>query len=144
MADVERRFLLTVPSSTENLVLIREFTTAVGQRAGLGEAEVGQLVLAVDEACANVMEHAYEHDDTQEVVVRATFDRETLHIVVEDTGRGFDPGAVPQEPTERLVAGRKSGGLGMRLIQSVMDEVRYEFVPGQKNELHMLKRIKRA
>ena len=144
MADVERRFLLTVPSSTENLVLIREFVTAVGQRAGLGEAEVGQLELAVDEACANVMEHAYDHDDTQEVVVRATFDRETLEIVVEDTGRGFDPGSVSRERIEPLVAGRKSGGLGMRLIQSMMDEVRYEFVPGQKNELHMLKRIKRA
>jgi len=36
------------------------------------------------------MEHAYEHDETKEVVVRATFDREVLHIIVEDTGRGFD------------------------------------------------------
>lgn len=38
----------------------------------------------------------------------------------------------------------RSGGLGMRLIKSLMDEVRYEFVPGRKNELHMLKRIRRA
>ncbi|HSF19239.1 MAG TPA: ATP-binding protein [Vicinamibacteria bacterium] len=143
MTGVERRFLLTVPSSTENLVLIREFVTTVGQQAGLEEADVGRLELAVDEACANVMEHAYGHDDTQEVVVRATFDHETLHIVVEDTGLGFDPGSVPEERLEHLIASRKSGGLGMRLIKSVMDEVRYEFVPGHKNELHMLKRIRR-
>jgi len=140
----ERRFLLTVPSSTENLVLIREFVTAVGQQAGLDEADVGRLELAVDEACANVMEHAYGHDDTQEVVVRAIFDPEMLEIVVEDTGLGFDPGSVPEERLECLIASRKSGGLGMRLIKSLMDEVRYEFVPGQKNELHMLKRIRKA
>lgn len=144
MPGVERRFLLTVPSSTENPVLIREFVTAVGQQTGLDEADVGRLELAVDEACANVIEHAYDHDDTQELVVRASFDRETIHIVVEDEGRGFDPGSVPQERLERPIAGRRSGGLGMRLIKSLMDEVRYEFVPGRKNELHMLKRIRRA
>jgi serine/threonine-protein kinase RsbW len=142
VADIERKFLLTVPSSTENLALVREFVVAVGVQAGLADADVGKLELAVDEACANVMEHAYGHDETKEVVVRATFDREVLHIVVEDTGRGFDPAVVPQENLARLIAGKKSGGLGMRLIKALMDEVRYEFIPGQKNELHMLKRIR--
>ena len=144
MPGDERRFLLTVPSSTENPVLMREFVNAVGQQTSLDEADVGRLELAVDEACANVIEHAYDHDDTQELVVRASFDRETIHIVVEDEGRGFDPGSVPQERLERPIAGRGSGGLGMRLIKSLMDEVRYEFVPGGKNELQMLKRIRRA
>jgi serine/threonine-protein kinase RsbW len=142
VTDIERKFLLTVPSSTANLALIREFVVAVGVQAGLGDADVGKLELAVDEACANVMEHAYEHDETKEVVVRATFDREVLHIIVEDTGRGFDPSRVPQEKLDRLIAAKQSGGLGMRLIKALMDEVRYEFIPGQKNELHMLKRIR--
>ena len=143
MASIERKFTLHVPSSTENLALIRDFVSIIGTQAGLNESEVGKLELAVDEACANVIEHAYGHDTTKEVIVRATFDDEALRIDVEDTGRGFDPASVPSSELERLVSERKSGGLGMRLMKSLMDEVRYEIEPGKKNELHMVKRIKK-
>ena len=143
MGSIERKFTLHVPSSTENLALIREFVSTIGKQAGMDDPEIGKLELAVDEACANVIEHAYGHDATKEVIVRATFDDESLRIDVEDTGRGFDPQSVPPAELERLVAERKSGGLGMRLMRSLMDEVRYEIEPGKKNELHMVKRIKK-
>ena len=143
MAVIERKLTLHVPSSTEYLALIREFVSTVGAQAGLDGAEVAQVELAVDEACANVIEHAYGHDATKEVVVRATFDAEELHIEVVDTGHGFDPTAVPETDVPRLVAQRKSGGLGMRLIKTLMDEVRYEIEPGRKNELHMVKRLRK-
>jgi serine/threonine-protein kinase RsbW len=143
MADIERKFTLHVPSSTENLALIREFVTSIGRQATLGDEDINNLELAVDEACANVIEHAYGHDISKEVVVRATFNEESLHISVVDTGRGFDPGSVAQQELGQLVAERKSGGLGIRLIKSLMDEVSYEIVPGQKNELHMTKKIRK-
>ncbi len=143
MAAIERTFTLHVPSSTENLALIREFVTSVGTQAGLDQSDIGKLELAVDEACANVIEHAYGHDATKEVVVRAIFDEEVLRIKVIDNGRGFDPQSIPQADLERLVAERRSGGLGMRLMKSLVDEVRYEFEPGPKNELHMTKRIRK-
>jgi serine/threonine-protein kinase RsbW len=72
VTSIERKFTLHVPSSTENLALIREFVTAVGTQAGFTDDEVARLELAVDEACTNVIEHAYGHDITKEVVVRAT------------------------------------------------------------------------
>ncbi len=143
MAAIERRFNLQVPSSTENLALIREFVTSIGRQATLSDEELTQLELAVDEACANVIEHAYGHDITKDVSVRATFDDEKLMISVIDEGRGFDPGNVQQDSVEQLVHARKSGGLGIRLIRTLMDEVSYEIVPGQKNELHMTKHIKK-
>jgi serine/threonine-protein kinase RsbW len=77
------------------------------------------------------------------VVVRATFDDQELRISVIDTGRGFDPAKVEQRSLEKLIHERQSGGLGIRLIKSLMDEVSYEIVPGQKNELHMTKRIRK-
>lgn len=143
MADLERKFTLHVPSSTENLSLIREFVTTVGMQAGMSEDEVSKLVLAVDEACANVIEHAYGHDITKEVKLRASFDDESLRIAVIDTGKGFDPANIAQQGLDQLIAERKTGGLGLRLIKKLMDEVQYEIVPGQKNELHMMKRIKK-
>ncbi len=143
MASIERRFALHVPSSTENLALIREFISGVGGRSGLPADELGKLELAVDEACTNVIEHAYGHDTTKEVIVRATFDEEQIQIEVIDTGRGFEPEDVKQEEVLRLIEQRARGGLGMRLMKALMDEVHYELEPGKMNELRMVKKIRR-
>ncbi len=144
MATIERKFTLLVPSSTENLALIREFVTSVGLQAGLTEEEVAKIELAVDEGCANVIEHAYGHDVTKEVVVRATLDEDALWIKVVDTGRGFDPNEVREDDLHELIEQHKSGGLGLRLIRTLMDEVHYEIVPGQRNELHMMKKLRKS
>ncbi|HEX9960769.1 MAG TPA: ATP-binding protein, partial [Pyrinomonadaceae bacterium] len=76
METLERKFTLQVPSSTENLALIREFVSSAATQAGFDEKEVAKLELAVDEACANVIEHAYDHDVNKEVIVRAKLDDE--------------------------------------------------------------------
>lgn len=144
MSGIEQTFILHVPSSTENLALIREFVATVGAQAGMTEADVAKLELAVDEACANVIEHAYGHDASKEVVIRANYDGESISFEIVDTGKGFDPTKITQEALEKLVLQRKSGGLGMRLIKTLMDEVHYEIVPGLKNELRMMKRIKKS
>lgn len=143
MDSLERTFQLHVPSSTENLAMIRDFVGKIGEQAGMSPADVGKLKVAVDEACANVIEHAYGSDDTREVTVKATLDSEQVQIEIVDTGRGFDPSTIEQVNLEQLASGRKTGGLGMRLIRSVMDEVQYQNGPGQKNELRMVKRLKK-
>ena len=143
MESVERSFQLHVPSSTENLSMIRDFVVGIGQRAGFSDSDVAKLELAVDEACANVIEHAYGSDSTHEVTVKARVDAESVQIDIVDTGSGFDPKQIEQVNLEQLISQRKTGGLGMRLIQSLMDEVHYQIVPGEKNELRMVKRLKK-
>jgi len=143
MESVEQTFQLHVPSSTGNLSMIRDFVGGIGRRAGLNDAEIAKLELAVDEACANVIEHAYGSDSTREVTVKATVDADAVHIAIIDTGRGFDPSQVKQIGLEELVSQRRTGVLGMRIIRKVMDEVNYQIVPGEKNELHMVMRLKK-
>jgi len=143
MPAEERTFRLHVPSSTENLAMIRDFVGSIGQRAGLDQGEIAKLELAVDEACANVIEHAYGSDATREVTVKARVDEDAVSIEIVDTGKGFDPSTVQQDKLDQLISKRKSGGLGMRLIQTLMDEVQYEIIPGQKNALRMVKKLKK-
>ena len=143
MTAIENTFTLDVPSTTENLAMIREFVTRVAAQAGLNDAEVGQLELAVDEACANVIEHAYGDDKTKQVMVRAVFDEDALRIHVIDTGKGFDPTQVQEQELKDLIAKRRTGGLGMRLIKTLMDEVHYDIEPGKKNELRMVKKLRK-
>ena len=143
MDSLEKTFALHVPSSTRNLAMIRDFVKSIGAHAGLDDLEVARLELAVDEACANVMEHAYDSDTTREVSIRAGLDEDALEIEVIDAGKGFDPAAIEQVPLADLISGKKTGGLGMRLIKSFMDEVHYSMQPGIKNELRMVKRLKK-
>jgi len=94
-------------------------------------------------ARANVIEHAYGDDKSKQVMVRAIFDEDTLRIHVIDTGKGFDPTQVQEQDLKDLIAKRKTGGLGMRLIRTLMDEVHYDIEPGKRNELRMVKKLRR-
>jgi anti-sigma regulatory factor (Ser/Thr protein kinase) len=143
VAQFEKSFTLMVPSSTENLALIREFVSTIGAQAGFDEKEVMRLTLAVDEACANVIEHAYELDTTHKVTIRSLIDDDAIHFEIIDDGKGFDPARVHELDLDALIRDRRSGGLGLRLIRTVMDDVQYQIVPGEKNELRMVKRLKK-
>lgn len=142
--SIEQTFTLHVPSSSENLAMIRSFVSEIASRAALREDESALLAVAVDEACANVIEHAYGHDASKQVTVRATIDEEQIRIDVIDHGKGFDPSIVKTKDPRQLIKERASGGLGMGLIQRIMDEVRYHVVPGEKNELKMVKKRRKA
>ncbi|HSR52863.1 MAG TPA: ATP-binding protein [Acidobacteriota bacterium] len=139
MAMIEKKFRLQFPSSTENLAMVRSFLDNIGKQAGMPEGEVAKIQLAVDEACSNVIEHAYGHDQSKEVMVGVSYDDSQLMIAIVDRGRGFDPSTVRPQQLKDLVAERQTGGLGLQLIRSLMDEVRYDIVPGEKNQITMVK-----
>lgn len=143
MPSFERTFSLNVPSSTENLAMIRDFVSNIGVQVGFTDAEVARLALAVDEACANVIEHAYSQEITHDVTIRAVVDEDTLRFEIVDTGRHFDPALIQSQDVEELIRQRKSGGLGLRLIRTIMDDVQYRIIPGEKNELRMTKNLKK-
>lgn len=144
MDAFERSFTLNVPSSTENLAMIRDFVASIGVKAGFDDDETARITLAVDEACANVIEHAYSSEETHVVTIRARLDSQDLVFDIIDNGRGFVAEQIGELDVEELIRRRKSGGLGLRLIRAIMDEVNYQITPGEKNELRMVKRLHRV
>ena len=65
-ADVrtgEKQFELRIPSQTDNLEMIRDFVSKVSAKVGFGEDDVDKIRIAVDEACTNVIKHAYEREE---------------------------------------------------------------------------------
>ncbi len=135
--DVHLRFL--VPSHPRFLSLIR---AAVGELAsvyGLPDEECREIVLAVDEALANIIRHAYrgQVDRVIEVNCRASADR--LEFTLLDQGDPPDPARLTAEPPDdETLCGR-----GMPLIRMIMDEVCYERVPGG-NQVRLSKRLPTA
>jgi anti-sigma regulatory factor (Ser/Thr protein kinase) len=133
---------LTVPGRFEHLAQIAEFVTQAAREAGLTDDDVFHVEMAVDEACSNVIEHAYA--DTAGEIDLTCFIPEygRLDVVIHDHGEPFDPEAVP-EPKVGDGAGLEAmqeGGLGLYFMRKLMDDVRFSFSPGDGNTLYMVKR----
>jgi len=129
---------LTVPARFENLALIGDFISGVARRAGFDEKGVFNLQLACDEACTNVIEHAYAGGPGQ-IRIAVTVYPDRIQIQVHDTGRPFDPRAVRAPDLGAPLERRETGGLGLHFMRSIMDEVRFEF-DQDGNRLTMVKR----
>jgi serine/threonine-protein kinase RsbW len=137
-ATLELRF----PSDTSYLGLVREISRKMCEALGFDEATSGRVALAVDEATTNVMEHAYHGAVDQEVEVRFSDHEEALEVLILDTGSTVERASVPEVDAERLRAyarERRTGGLGMHLIEKIMDTVSYERL-AQRNVCHLVKR----
>jgi serine/threonine-protein kinase RsbW len=99
--------------------------------------------MAVDEACANVIDHAYDGkpDGTVRIVCNASDDEVTVTIL--DHGQPFDPHSVPPPDTTAPLQKRQEGGLGLYLMEKLMDSVQFEFDKGKGNRLTMKKKVRR-
>lgn len=86
----------------------------------VGEKSRTKLILALDEACTNIIRHAYAGQGGPAEVACRKADEE-LHFTLTDHGCGVKPDFPVQPPVEI-----RPGGLGLVILQEVMDEVRYE------------------
>ncbi len=136
---MNNRFNLAVASRTDNLGTIREFITDIAKRFGFNEDAIGDIELAVDEACANVIKHAYANDDKKTIDIEVETNGRKLTITIRDQGPGFNPDKI-ESPQQRLEKHAR-GGLGIALIKRVMDEVSFDINPGVQNQVRMVKYI---
>lgn len=136
---METQESIVVPARTENLHRVREFMTRQVKASALADAEKNKVVLAVDEAVANIIRHAYKAVGTGDVQIEVRSSDTRFEISIFDTGSKFDPGTV-QDPDmkEHIRLGKKTG-LGIFLMRQIMDEVTYTFEEGRRNELHLVK-----
>ncbi len=128
----------TFPGRFESLEKISHFVKNAAKRAGLGEEAVYGVELAVDEACSNIIEHAYRGEDLGEIECTCETTGSGIKIILSNHGHPFNPGQVPKPDLTSPLEKRKKGGLGLFFIDQMMDEARYEFAPG-KNTLILIK-----
>lgn len=133
-------YKLRIPSQTDNLEIIRYFVGKVAEKVGFKEDDVGKIELAVDEACTNVMKHAYTDKTTDKSLdVAVQIDYQKLTLIVTDHGKGFDPEKVRLPNIKEYLAELRVGGLGIYLMRTLMDEVDYDIRPGVRNQVKMVK-----
>jgi serine/threonine-protein kinase RsbW len=137
-----RESKLTVKSRTDNLSKIREFIADSAKDVGFTSEEIENIILAVDEACTNIIKHAYKSFPDGEIQIRISYVNGKLTIEIIDYGNSFDPEQVPEPDLQKYYNLHKVGGLGMYLMKELMDDVEYTSVPGKYNQVLLSKSLK--
>jgi sigma-B regulation protein RsbU (phosphoserine phosphatase) len=130
---------MRVDSRPECLKLVRAMVTEAATAIGCGDECQREIVLAVDEACQNVIRHAYGGDPNGEILVDVRRERDCIAIYLVDFADPVDESTVKPRPLDDI----KPGGLGTHFIRQCMDETAFRTPPlGAGNCLRMVKRIK--
>lgn len=137
---------MILPGTPDALPQVRRMITQAAQRCGFHEEEIAKIEMAVDEACTNIIEHAYhllpEHDspDPLEIEVHAHEHPDRLEITILDHAlQNFPVDERAPEGIDDYFTGHKRRGLGLFIIRSFVDDVRHRFVDGRGNELLLIK-----
>jgi len=134
---------INIESRTEHLIAVREFVSSAARSFGFGDEDVSKIALAVDEACTNIIKHAYKFEPGKSITVTIRGRNGALEIVIQDFGKAFDPDKIATPDMKEYLAHFRRGGLGVYLMKSLMDKVEYAIVPGKKNEVRLTKNLPR-
>ena len=134
-----KRWELTVDGRFENLASIADFIIEAAQASGLSERAIFDVQMAVDEACANVIQHSYGGEGKGKIALRCELVNGDFVVTIRDHGRPFDPECVPAPDLTCSLAERREGMLGLYFMRQLMDEVCFRF-DAEGNELTMVKR----
>ncbi len=135
------RYELTIPSDLSALVSTRTFVESSIASCGFPDTVVQQIVLAVDEACSNVIRHGYANtnDATLKLLIETTDKGVTISII--DSAKPFNPLQVQAPDMQEYFRTFQHGGLGVHLIRRIMDSI--EYIPSSsshpENELRLVK-----
>jgi len=130
---------LLIKSKTDNLAVIRDFIKSAADQSGFSEDTVGKIILAVDEACTNIIKHAYKSSPEGNIIIKIKFNDPKFSISITDEGSHFDPNKVPEPNLREYYKEKRVGGLGVFLIKKLMDEVNYSTLSGNKNQVILVK-----
>ncbi len=131
---------LIIPSSTNYLADVRNFVEMNGLTIGLDQKTISNISLAVDEACTNIIKHAYNNSNKNEILIKINTSKKLFTITLTDNGKHFNPNLIAEPNIEASQKMKKGGGLGMFLMKKLMDEVKYK-VNNNGNELLLIKHL---
>jgi len=115
------RALFEFSSLPENLSAVRTFVRQFLKAEGFADQESEALVLGVDEACSNIIRHAYAAGEPQPISLSCERQADRLCFHLRDFGAAVDPMQFNRRPLNQV----EPGGLGLYLMEHIFDEVVY-------------------
>ncbi len=127
--------------SLANLKGIREFVRTTLNESHVPELQVSAIVLALDEMCSNLMIHSHHCNPDHSLELHINHLTTTTFVFeIIDDGSVFDINQFIEPGMESLVHDKRKGGLGIRLVKSIMDKIEYTN-EGGKNICRLTKEV---
>jgi len=135
---VKDSIIIAIPSHPKYLSVVRAVTGKMGELCDIDESGIEDMKLAVDEACTNVIKHAYKGDVSRKIVLKYKITRKAFKVSIEDSGI---------KARIDLLKGRnlneiRPGGLGIHLIRRVFDVLAFDERKKNGNRLVLIKYLK--
>jgi len=138
--------ILEIESRTERLAEVRNFVSAAALDFGFAEEETATIALAVDEACTNIIKHAYRNNPGGRIKLGISTSAKRhpgrFTVTIVDNGLAFDSEHYKPPDMREYFRKPRKGGLGIVLIRKLMDEVEYSASPGAPNAIRLSKYLK--
>lgn len=134
---------LRIENEAKSLSLVRKVVSDVLESSAFTRDDRNKIILAVDEATANVVEHAYG-SGTGPIEIVFELDDKRLVVRIRDNGAKFNSTEIPTPDIREHIAKGMKGGYGLFLMRKIMDEVRYSLESGWVNELILTKNLPQA
>ncbi|MDQ7052437.1 MAG: ATP-binding protein [candidate division KSB1 bacterium] len=128
---------ITLVSRNELIRELRQKVKFFAKQQGFDDEEVFDVQLALNEALANVIEHAYQGDQNGRIDIKFHTDQNgDLVIVIKDYGQKADPECLKSRSLDEF----REGGLGLYLMEKLMDVVQFDFSQEDGTVLTLIKR----
>lgn len=126
----------------KKLSSIRNFVGDQLKKTPLNNDDIYRMMLAVDEACTNVIVHNYEKnskDKDNHIKVTVEFASDQVSLIIEDEGEEFNPLDVHDPDLKQHLEEYRKKGLGIFLIRRLVDEVIYHYSTHKGNKVELIK-----
>jgi len=132
---------LKIPCRKEKLKDVRLFVEKFLQSHGVPDVEAGEMVLAVDEVCANLMIHSHQCNPKKFIGVKIEMTEDgEVQFEISDYGVGFNFCRYKEPSLEDIIKEKKKGGVGLILVKRIMDNM--EFIrKANRNVYRMAKKV---
>jgi len=127
---------LTIPSHPRYLYVVRSALYPLIVDAGFPKKEARKIVLAVDEACSNIIRHAYDGDHTKTITLTVEDGEESFVLRLRDYGRKAERAQIAPRDLKDI----RPGGLGTHFINMVFESVNYDTSQGEGTLLTLEKK----
>lgn len=122
---------MEISANPEYVSIIRLTTSGIANKVGFCIDDIEDLKVAISEACTNAIKHSLD----EKFIIIYSIIENGLTIEVIDNGKGYDRSSVSEPDINNL----KEGGMGLFIIEALMDEVRVESQQGKGTSIKMTK-----
>lgn len=136
-----KEYIYKIGCSIENLKGVRDFVRTSLKQHAVADIEISEIVLAIDEMCSNLMIHAHHcnPDELFELHVQINKDEPVIFEIIDD-GTVFDINQFAEPAITNIIHEKRKGGLGIRLVKSIMDKIEYQNRSG-RNVCRLVKTV---